>query len=297
MAVGGAPRRLARGGPASAGASSPRHARAAGQGPPPAGYLGGEQVEGYHAVRQLLLARRRRTRALWAEERSARAGGPVSELCELARGAGAQVALKSAAELALVAETTAPQGVVAWAEPIAAVPLASLLEGLQAGGPAPAVVVLDAVTDPGNLGAVLRSALCAGVGGLIVGRHRSAALSPAALKAAAGAAELLPLCQVPGVPAALASLRAAGLWVVGLSPDATEDLWGSSLLDEPVALVLGSEGRGLSRLARERCDALVRVPMAPAAAGVGSLNVAAACAVACFEVARRRYEPALRAPH
>jgi 23S rRNA (guanosine2251-2'-O)-methyltransferase len=247
--------------------------------------LGGEQVEGQHAVRQLLTSKRRRTRELWADEKLAH--GQVGELVALARGRGARVQLKSAGELAAVAQTSAPQGVIAWADPLPVAPLNWLLELPEAA----LLVVLDGVTDPGNLGAVLRTAVCAGAGGLVVPRHRSASFSPAALKAAAGAVEVMPVCQVPGIPGALAAMRAAGWWVVGLVADAGDELWKTPLLDERVVLVLGSEGRGLSRLVRQRCDALVRIPMAPVAAGVGSLNIAAACAVACFEVARRRTVP------
>lgn len=307
------------------------HERAGGRAGPAAGQArpagpGGEQVEGYHAVRQLLFARRRRARVLWADARLA-ASGPVRDLVVLAREHRVPVALKAPHDLVAAAQTSAPQGVIAWADPLEAPTLEQLLAspafergtgleggtGSEGGGhrrasggrrqasdggqrrasgpgalaPAPLLVVLDGVTDPGNLGSVLRSAACAGAGGVVVGRHRSAALSPAALKAAAGAAEVVPLVRASGIPAALSSLRAAGFWVVGFSPEGLDDLWTTPLLSEPVALVFGSEGAGLSRLSRERCDALVRIPMPGAAAGLGSLNVAMACAVACFEVARR----------
>ncbi len=248
----------------------------------PAEGLGGEQVEGYHAVYRLIDAQRRRCRLLWADARLA--AGPLRELVSLARQRGVQVELKEAHQLATASRTSSAQGVLAWADPLPAVPLEAMLSssaGLL-------LLVLDGVTDPGNLGSILRSAACAGTAGVVVGRHRSAPLNPAALKAAAGAAETLPVAQVPGIPSALAAIRSAGLWVVGLDPAAEDDLWASPLLDESVALVLGSEGQGLSRLSRARCDALARIPMSEAARGVGSLNVAAACAVACFEVARRR---------
>ena len=253
------------------------------------GIPGSEQVEGYHAVRQLLAARRRRTRALWVDAKLA-SSGPLRDLVLLGRGQRVPVELKAPRELEAAARTSAPQGVIAWAEPLASVPLERVLAGFAKDGRRGAglLVVLDGVTDPGNLGSVMRSAACAGARAVVVGRHRSAALSPAALKAAAGSAEELPLVRVPGIPAALGAIREAGVWVVGLSPEGPEELWTTPLLDEPVALVLGSEGRGLSRLSRERCDALVRIPMPGPAEAPSSLNVATACAVACFEVARRR---------
>jgi len=245
--------------------------------------LGGEQVEGHHAVHQLLEQDRRRARRVWVAQAQA-ATKPLDQLVELARHRGTPVHLKNADALQAAAHTSAPQGVIAWADPVVAVPLVDLLAGTGTLAPS-FLLVLDGVTDPGNFGALLRTAACAGVGGVVIGRHRSAPLTAAALKAAAGAAEVLPIAQVPGIPAAIAQLTRVGIWTVGLDPAAKDDLWRTSLLDGPVALVLGSEGNGLSQLARQRCDGLIRVPQT---GPLGSLNVAAAGAVACFEVARRR---------
>jgi len=247
----------------------------------PAAELGGEQVEGHHAVHHLLSAGRRPVRRVWvAEGRSV--AGPLEDIAELAHRRGVAVDRKDKDALLAASLTGAPQGVIAWAVPVQAISLDALLETAQ---PEPFLLVLDGVTDPGNFGAVLRTAACAGAGGVIIGKHRSAPLTPAAVKSAAGAVELVPIAQVSGVPAALSQLPRAGIWVVGLHPDAEEDLWQSRSLEGPVALVLGAEGSGLSRLARQRCDALVRVPQSRA---LGSLNVSAAAAVACFEVSRRR---------
>ncbi|HEY3809961.1 MAG TPA: TrmH family RNA methyltransferase, partial [Acidimicrobiales bacterium] len=176
--------------------------------------------------------------------------------------------------------TDAPQGVLARADPIPEVPVERLLAAA-----APFLVVLDGVTDPHNLGAVMRSALSAGGTGLVIGRHRAARLTPAALKAGAGAAEYLPVATVAGIPAALAALAAAGVWTVGLDAGAPTTLWDLTVATEPVALVLGAEGRGLGRLVRQRCDLVVDVPLL---GPLDSLNVAAAAALACFEVARKR---------
>jgi 23S rRNA (guanosine2251-2'-O)-methyltransferase len=249
--------------------------------------LGGEQVEGHHAVRALLMLARRRAKRVWVS--AARAStGPLSEILELAHRERVPVELKSAEVLSGASLTGAAQGVIAWAAPVRA---ASLDEIIEAARPEPFLVVLDGVTDPGNFGAVLRTAVCAGVAGIVIGRHRSAPLTAAAMKAAAGAAELMPIAQVPGIPGALAQLARSGVWVAGLDPLAKEDIWRSPILDGPVALVLGAEGGGLSRLSRQRCDSLLKVPQAPS---LGSLNVSAAAAVACFEVARRREQAGSR---
>jgi 23S rRNA (guanosine2251-2'-O)-methyltransferase len=245
--------------------------------------LGGEQVEGHHAVHELLMVGRRRTRRLWVAKTEAR-NEPLERISELASERGVRVELKPADAVLAAARTGAPQGVIAWADPLLPVGLEELLGPVAAPGP-PFLFVLDGVTDPGNFGSMLRTAACAGASGVVVGRHRSAALTPAAVKAAAGAAEHIPIGSVGGIPAALQRLGRAGLWLVGLDPLGEQEIWEATLLDGPVALVLGSEGRGLSRLARARCDSLVRIPQR---GPLESLNVAAAAAVACFEVARRR---------
>jgi 23S rRNA (guanosine2251-2'-O)-methyltransferase len=207
----------------------------------------------------------------------------MADILRLAGSSRVPVRQVSRAQLDAMAQTDSPQGVLATAEPLRE----GHLDGLAAttGSRPPLLVVLDGVTDPHNLGAVMRSAVCAGATGLVIGRHRSARLSPAAIKAAAGAAEHLPVAIVAGIPAALAQLGAAGVWTVGLEPGSSSSLWDLTLAAEPIALVLGAEGRGLSRLVLRRCDVLVEIPLT---GPIDSLNVSAAAALACFEVARRR---------
>ena len=147
------------------------------------------------------------------------------------------------------------------------------------------VVVLDGITDPQNLGAIARAAEVAGAAGLVVPRRRSAPRSPAAEKTSAGALSWLPVVVVPNVATGLAQLADAGYWSVGLDGSATTTLWESALLDERVALVVGAEGRGLSRLVAERVDELVAIPMR---GHVHALNASTAAAVALFEIVRRR---------
>jgi 23S rRNA (guanosine2251-2'-O)-methyltransferase len=125
----------------------------------------------------------------------------------------------------------------------------------------------------------------AGATGAVLPRHRAAHVTPAVTKAAAGAVEHLPLAVVPGIPNALNVLRRHGVWSVGLAADADTSLFDLDLADQPLALVLGAEGRGLSRLVGARCDVLAAIPLA---GPLDSLNVAAAGAIACFEFGRRR---------
>ena len=237
-------------------------------------------MEGRQAVRELLRAGRRRVHQVLVADSDA---GPLAELAELARSRGVPVHAVGRPRIDAVALTDAPQGVVASADPVAAVDLEVLLR--PDGATAAHLVVLDGVTDPHNLGAVMRSALSAGATGVVLGRHRSAHLTPSAMKAAAGAAEHLPIAVVAGIPAALRAMTEAGIWTVGLDADGTTSIWELPVATEAVAIVLGAEGRGLSRLVRDRCELTVRVPMA---GPIESLNVSATAALACFEVARRR---------
>ncbi len=152
-------------------------------------------------------------------------------------------------------------------------------------GPDAAVLFLDGVTDPHNLGSLIRTAECCGFGGIVVPTHRSAGVTAAVRRVAAGAAEVLPVARVTNLGRALDHAKEAGLWIVGLAGEAEEDLWSSDLLESPVGMVLGAEGTGLSKNIRERCDGLVRIPQK---GRIGSLNVAVAGAIAMFEVARRK---------
>ena len=154
----------------------------------------------------------------------------------------------------------------------------------QAGTPA-LLLVVDGVSDPGNLGAILRTAECAGVSGVVLPRHRAARITPTVAKRAAGAIEHLRFAPVSGIPTALATLAELGVWTVGLEVAAEQTVWELDIADAPLALVLGAEGRGLSRLVRRRCDVTARIPVT---GRLDALNVSAAAAVALFEVLRRR---------
>jgi 23S rRNA (guanosine2251-2'-O)-methyltransferase len=251
--------------------------RAPGRGP--AHLLGGDQVEGRRAVLELLAVGRRRVRRV----RVAEGQDPSPQLDRIERlAAERRVPLEAVPwpRLAAEAATSAPQGVIATAAPCRPVELGELMAA-----DAPFLLVVAGVTDPQNLGALLRSAAGAGVTGVVLPRHRSAHLSPSAVKVAAGAVEHLDFCVVGGVPAALAELSKGGLGIVGLAADAPRSIYDLDLPAEAVAVVLGGEERGLAPLVRRRCDEVVSIPQR---GGVASLNVAAAGAVACFELSRRR---------
>ncbi|MBV8462345.1 MAG: 23S rRNA (guanosine(2251)-2'-O)-methyltransferase RlmB [Acidimicrobiales bacterium] len=233
-------------------------------------------------MRELLAAGRRPVRSLVMAE-GLDESPLLDEIEALARRRRVRIERFSLRRLAALAGTEAPQGVVAHAAPVPEVELDDLCRPSRRRRPF--LVVLDGVTDPHNLGAVLRSAECAGATGAVLPRHRAVHLTPAATKAAAGAIEHLPIAVVAGVPSALRRLGELGIWTIGLDGAARRSLYDSAFGDDPLALVVGAEGEGLAALARKRCDELVAIPQYGA---LPSLNVSTAAAVACFEIARRR---------
>jgi 23S rRNA (guanosine2251-2'-O)-methyltransferase len=240
----------------------------------------GELVEGRRAVRELLIAQRRPVHDVWMSSEADRA--PIlDEIAGLATAAGAHLHRVPAEQVARQARTDAPQGVVARAAPLPAANLGELLED-----PTAFLVALDGVTDPQNLGSVLRSAETAGATGVIVPRHRAAGITATVAKAAAGAIEHLPIATVAGIPSALEQARRANVWCVGLDGDGDTSLFELPIADRSLVLVLGAEGAGLSKLSRQRCDLVAAIPMW---GSIESLNVGAAAAVACFEIARHRH--------
>jgi 23S rRNA (guanosine2251-2'-O)-methyltransferase len=219
-----------------------------------------------------------------------RAGRPLHEivvaddrdtaLTVAARKAAVKMRVASRSELDRLAKGVVHQGVVGLAPPFPYVGVEDLTR-------ADLLVVLDGITDPQNLGAIARSAELAGAQGLVLRQRRSAHVTPAAEKAAAGAFSWLRVALVPNIARACAQLRDAGLWTVGLTADGERDLWTASLLSERVALVIGAEGSGISRLVAERLDVRVAIPMR---GHLASLNAAAAASVALFEIVRRRQD-------
>lgn len=234
----------------------------------------GAEVEGVHAVAAALDA----GRVLRLTVEASRRRG-LSDLLDAATRAGAEVGFVD--DVRDFAVTSAPQGVVARCTPITPV---SLDEAVARGTPT-ALVVLDHLEDPHNVGAVARSAVAAGFTGMIISSRRSAPLGATAFKSAAGMLEHLDLVVVSSVADAIEDLRRLQVWSVGLDGDGDRDVFGLDLFTEPVAVVVGAEGGGLSRLVRERCDVVAHIPIHEK---VESLNASVAAALALFEVARVR---------
>ena len=235
----------------------------------------GRSVEGIHAVGAALAAGR--VESLLVESRRAEREG-VADLVAAARGRGIDITLVD--DVRPQAETTAPQGVVARCRPIVTVDVETLVDQHS---PA-SLIVVDHVEDPHNLGAIVRSAVAAGVPRVVVSDRRSARIGGAAFKAAAGAMEHVSLAIVSSVADAVRRLKQLDTWTVGLDAAGDESLFGLPLLTEPVAVVVGAES-GLHRLVRDRVDVVASIPMAP---GNESLNASVAAALAVFEIGRVR---------
>ena len=231
-----------------------------------------EQVYGRRAVREALRGRRE-VLELWATER-ARAAEPW-----LREQDGHRVHVKPERELTEEAGTRDHQGVLAFCEPYRYADAYEL-----AAGDRPLLVALDQVSDPRNLGAVVRSAEGAGATGVVLPAHGSARVTPAVVRASAGATEHLPIAVVTNLARYLTDVKRDDLWVYGASGDGETPLWRADLAGG-AALVLGAEGRGLRPLVRRACDAAVAIPLA---GHVESLNVSVAAAVLLFEAVRQR---------
>ena len=246
--------------------------------------LGGTQIEGRQAVRELLLAGRRRVHEIVMSDDLD--DNPVmSDILDLAADQRVPVRKIARRELEREARSEAPQGVIAFAAELVEADLADFV-GRSSENRRPFLVAVDGVTDPGNLGAILRSCDGAGVDGVILPRHRAVHITPTAAKSAAGAVEYVSMCIVGGLPTALRQLKEAGVWIVGLHDAADKSIFDlGDLAKEPICLVLGAEGPGLSRLVRERCDVVVSIPML---GSLSSLNVSAATALATYEIVRAR---------
>ncbi len=240
----------------------------------PPGY--GARVEGIPAVEAALRAGRVRVLQVASGSTSSPRMARLLESAHRMR-----VEIQEVGSLKSMAVTSSPQGVIAQCRLLRPVALGDLISERD---PA-ALVVVDHLTDPRNLGAIARSAVAAGTPRLVIPRRRGSPLGPSAFKAAAGALEHVRVCQVSSIPEAIRQLSRRGIWTVGLAGEAPDSLFGLELLTAPVALVVGAEHRGLSRLVSERVDHLASIPMHSDA---DSLNAAVAAGLALFELARIR---------
>ena len=208
----------------------------------------------------------------------------LGHIASTARERGIVVVDADRRKLDGMSRTHAHQGVIAQAAVREYASVDDILNAAREKGEPPLIVVCDELSDPHNLGAVIRTAECAGAHGIIIPKRRSAGLTAIVAKTSAGAVAHVPVARVPNLPALLKELKEEGLWVFGAEADGTTRLYDADLKG-PAAIVIGSEGSGMGRLVGENCDFLVRIPMR---GKLNSLNASAAAAILLYEAVRQR---------
>jgi 23S rRNA (guanosine2251-2'-O)-methyltransferase len=236
-------------------------------------------VFGFHAVLARLRADPKSVLEIYLDE--SRNDGRAKDLVALSERSGARLMRVPAKRLDGFEEGGRHQGVVARVEMRAKDDLQQILKSAER----PLLLVLDGITDPHNLGACLRVANAAGAHAVIAPKDRAAGITPTVSKVASGAAEATPYLMVTNLARALEEIKEQNIWVIGLDPSASQDIFSVKDLPTSIAWVLGAEGEGMRRLTRETCDLLVRVPMK---GQVESLNVSVAAGICLFESVRRR---------
>nr|WP_092073759.1 23S rRNA (guanosine(2251)-2'-O)-methyltransferase RlmB [Dendrosporobacter quercicolus]NSL47931.1 23S rRNA (guanosine(2251)-2'-O)-methyltransferase RlmB [Dendrosporobacter quercicolus DSM 1736]SDM66880.1 23S rRNA (guanosine2251-2'-O)-methyltransferase [Dendrosporobacter quercicolus] len=210
--------------------------------------------------------------------------GSIKEIIGIARDSGLIVQEVEIGKLNELSGGMRHQGIAALAAPVDYVEVEDILAKAAEVGEAPFLVLLDELEDPHNLGAILRTADAAGVHGVLIPKRRSCPLSATVAKTSAGAVEYVPVARIGNVAQTLKDLKQAGLWVAGADM-AGDKAYYQADLTGPLVIVIGSEGKGLSRLTREHCDFLVRIPMR---GKINSLNASVACSLLLYEALKQR---------
>ena len=208
----------------------------------------------------------------------------LGHIASTARAAGVVVVEADRRKLDAMSRTHAHQGVIALAAVREYATVESILQSAADKGESPLLVVCDEISDPHNLGAILRTAECAGAHGVIIPKRRSAGLTAIVAKTSAGAVSYMPVARVANIPSLLKELKKQGVWVFGTAADGNTSLYNADLKG-PAAIVIGSEGDGMTRLVSENCDFLVSIPMK---GHISSLNSSAAAAILLYEAVRQR---------
>ena len=238
-------------------------------------------MEGRNAVTEALSAGRTIDKLFVADGDTDRALGRI---CAMAKQAGAVVVPTDRRKLDYMSATGAHQGVIAMVAAHDYASIDDILKKAQDAGEPPLIVICDELSDPHNLGAIIRTAECAGAHGIIIPKRRSVGLTAVVGKASAGALEYMPVARVSNITAAIDTLKKAGVWVYGTAAEGDTTLYKADL-KSAAAIVIGNEGEGMSRLVSERCDFKVSIPMK---GSISSLNASAAAAIMLYEAVRQR---------
>ena len=239
------------------------------------------QLEGRNAIQEALKSGRTIDKLFVA---SGDTDKGLQRLAAQAKEAGAVVVPVDRRKLDAMSFTHAHQGVIALAAAHAYFTVDDILEEAASRGEAPLIVICDELSDPHNLGAILRSAECAGAHGVIIPKRRSVGLTATVAKASAGAVEYMKVARVTNINTAIAELKSKGVWVFGTAAEGSIPMYKADLT-VPAAIVIGNEGEGLSQLVRKNCDVMVSIPMK---GKISSLNASAAASILLYEAVRQR---------
>lgn len=240
-----------------------------------------DMIEGRNAVTEAIRSGRTINKVFLADGDTDRALG---RLAAMAKEAGAVVVRIDRRKLNEMSQTGAHQGIMASVAVHDYATIDDILAAAEAKGEAPLIVLCDELSDPHNLGAILRTAECAGAHGVIIPKRRSVGLTAVVGKASAGAVEYMPVARVANLTAAIRELKQRGVWIFGTAVDGAVPLY-SADLKGPAAIVIGNEGVGMSRIVADSCDFKVSIPMK---GRISSLNASAAAAILLYEAVRQR---------
>lgn len=240
-----------------------------------------EQITGKNPVLEALRAGRTINKILLAKGTEAKTN---QEIINLATVKGIPIQWVERKLIEQKSETKAHQGVLAFASPISYVEIEDILETAKSKQQEPFILLLDRLEDPHNLGAILRTAEAAGVHGVIIPKRRGVSVNTTVTKTSAGAVEYVPIARVTNLVQAMDKLKEAGCWIVGTDQDAQEDYYQADLKG-PLVVVIGNEGKGISRLVKENCDFTIKIPMV---GRLNSLNASVAASIIMYEVYRQR---------
>ena len=243
--------------------------------------LNSQMIEGRNAVHEALRAGRVLDKVFCAKGDT---DGMLGHLASRAKEAGAVVIRCDRRKLDQMSETNAHQGIIAFAAAQEYATLEDILARAEASGRPPLIVLCDEISDPHNLGAIIRSAEAAGAHGVVIPKRRNAGLTAVVEKASAGALEHIAIARVPSLVGAMETLKEHGVWIYGTGLSGGQSLFETDLTGA-CAIVIGSEGEGIGRLVGERCDFMMQIPML---GSIQSLNASAAAAVVLFETVRQR---------
>jgi len=239
------------------------------------------QLEGRNALTEALRSGRTIDKVFIASGDTDRA---LQRLAAQAKEAGAVIVPVDRRKLDAMSTTHAHQGVITLAAAHEYATVEEILQVAQDRGEAPLIVICDELTDPHNLGAIMRSAECAGAHGVIIPKRRSVGLTAVVAKASAGAVEYMKVARVTNINAAITELKARGVWVFGTAAEGSIPMYQADLKGA-AAIVIGNEGQGMSQLVRKNCDVMVHIPMK---GRISSLNASAAASILLYEAVRQR---------